>query len=122
MSYTIKYDDDTKTVYTVVEGMINVELGTKFATEAYREGGQYGCEKYLFDLRNTTVNDSIIYIAKFALNMETVGIKTEFYVAVIAINNELKHRFFNAMSKNRGYSRSRYFSDYELATRWLSKY
>lgn len=122
MSYKISYDQATKTVYTVVNGEINVALGTKFSHEAYQEGERHQCDKFLFDIRNTSVNDTIINIAKFALNMEVVGIKTEYYVAIVAVSGNLKHRFFNAMVKNRGYSRLRYFSDYTIAEQWLSKH
>lgn len=119
MGYVIHFDDALKTVITVVEGNIDVPLVNRFGQEAFAKGEIHQCTKYLLDIRDTLVTESMVNIADFALRMEQTGIKTEYHIAVVIQHNEPEHKLFGAMSKNRGYSRIRYFRDIDAAHTWL---
>jgi hypothetical protein len=119
MGYVIHFDDAINTIITVVEGDLDVPLVNQFAQESFAKGAEHQCTKYLVDIRDTEVTDTMVNIAEFALRMEQTGIKTEFHIAVVIQRNENEHNLFSAMSKNRGYARLRYFRDIDAAHTWL---
>lgn len=119
MGYVIHYDAVIRTIITVVEGDIDVPLVTEFALQTFAKGDAHQCNKFMVDIRDTQVTESMVNIAEFALQMEKTGIRTEHHVAVVIRNNEPEHKLFGAMSKNRGYARLRYFYDLDAATTWL---
>ena len=119
MGYVIHFDDAINTVITVVEGNLDVPLVNQFAQEMFAKGETLQCKKYLLDIRDTLVTESMVNIAEFALRMEQTGIKTEYHIAVVIHHNEPEHKLFSAMSKNRGYARLRYFQDIDAAHTWL---
>ena len=119
MGYVIHCDNALFAVVTVVEGDIDVPLVTQFAQEAFASGYAHDYIKYLFDLRDTFVKESIVNIAEFAIQMEKTGIRSDYYVAVVIQNNEAEHQLFRALSKNQGYARIRYFYDIDAAHTWL---
>ena len=119
MGYVIHFDEAINTIITVVEGNLDIPLVNQFAPEMFAKGETFQCTKYLLDMRDTLVTESVVNIAEFALNMEQTGIKTEFHIAIVIQHNEPEHKLFGAMSKNRGYSRIRYFQDIDSAHTWL---
>ena len=119
MGYVIHFDEKLKAVIGVVEGDIDVPLVNQFGLQLFTEGEKHQCTKYLADLRNTCVTDTMINIADFALHLEETGIKTEYHIAIVIQRNETEHNLFAAMTKNRGYSKIRYFRDIDAAHTWL---
>lgn len=119
MSFVVHYDSTDHIVYTVADDVLTIPICTDFSISAYKEGEAHNCLRFIFDLRNTTTQESVSNIAQFVCEFENIGVRTRSYIAVIANTNKEKHHFFDVMTKKRGYSRIRYFYDMVTAKAWI---
>ena len=119
MSYVVHYDDVDHIVYIIVDGELTMPECLNFSISAYNEGEAHHCKRFIFDLSHTFTKESIANITEFVWNFEKIGVRTFSYIAVIADINSEQHRFFNIMTKNRGYSRIRYFPNMVTAKEWI---
>ena len=119
MSFVVNYDSTDHIVYTVADGDLTIPICTDFSISAYHKGEEHDCKRFIFDLRDTTSQESISNIAQFVCEFEKIGVRTRSYIAVIANTHKDKHHFFDVMTKKRGYSRIRYFYDMATAKTWI---
>lgn len=79
-----------------------------------------GCSKYLFDMREATIEGDTFSTYHTATAPLDQGMKPhEYRVALVYTGDLSDHKFMELVASNRGYS-LKVFDSYESAMRWLT--
>lgn len=121
MEYKIEYKPGDKICFIKVTGIIKrPEDSIKLQAICFDHGENTGCQKYLFDMRNTTLTGSIEGAYSAGASPGQKGINPGRYqTALVYALLEPEHRVMQMVLKDKGYN-VQVFENIGLAIDWLN--
>ena len=120
MDYLIEYDTENEIVRVTVQGEIDVEGAIAIMLKAVAFGREKGCNRFLFDQRQSHANVIFFKHFKMMANLQRLGLKrTDRAVALVARQMGI-HAFAETVAVNRGWQ-VKLITDDDEAIKWLLK-
>ena len=98
-----------------LNGKSNLHLAKHFSSAALKSN----CNLVLCDLTAARLTDSVLGIYEYPARLQQQGVSRALRIAVVYENDEQKHRFWETVSRNRGFM-TRVFRDTQEALDWLT--
>ncbi len=118
---TVETFSSCKVVHSVFEGTLTESLRAAVALETLNLARENQITKVIWDIREASLDYSLIRSHAFALDIKAVGITPSDSVAVVYRNNAEQHEHSSLVLATRGITNVRYFTDFEEAVDWLSR-
>ncbi len=118
---TVETFSSCTVVHSALEGVLTESLRASVAQETLTLARENQITKVIWDIREATLDYSLIRSHAFALDIKSVGVTPSDSVAVVYRNNPEQHEHSSLVLANRGITNVRYFTDIEEAVDWLSR-
>ena len=120
MKWTISHIPESNTIHIETAGEMTVEVLNQMVKEAIEASELHNSRLFLVDHRKVLVALNILETFDRPKELSTIGFPRESRIAVVVPESSPeKFRFFETVSRNRGY-RILIFKDIKLAKEWLS--
>ena len=120
MDYSISIDEQSNIVFVDVEGEQTADEIFLVMTEAVNLGREKDCYKFLLDMQESTVVDSIWETFDFVKRIKDMGFVPTDRIACVYHQQSEKHMFAQVAAQNRGWVIV-YNRDRSLAIDWLKR-
>lgn len=121
MEWDIKYQEEHGVVYVRQAGFGSEEVWRQVNAEYVSIANEHGSNKFLIDNRDLTFKTSISGIYDWPEFLGESGLSRTNKIAFVyseSPSNKSDYRFFETVSRNRGYN-IRVFEDQQKAMAWL---
>lgn len=124
--YLIRYLDNYQIIRIAFFGSFSGTENTAVMMRKLAETAEaHGCERFLFDMRNTQIADTYVELFHLSINESILSFKKQYKAAVLfsqeeESNDEKKYRWLELIMKDRAYQ-LQVFQNENSALIWLNQ-
>ena len=121
MEYKIEIEEyaTQKMIHTTITGLMSVAERNRVGIETVQKMRDNDVSKVIWDIREATLDYSLIDSHLVVLNVAALGIKNKDCVAVIYFHNKEQHEHAKTVANNRVISNLDYFQNIDDGINWL---
>ena len=121
MEYKIEIEEyaTQKMIHTTITGLMSVAERNRVGIETVQKMRDNDVSKVIWDIREATLDYSLIDSHLVVLNVAALGIKNKDCVAVIYFHNKEQHEHAKTVANNRVVSNLDYFQNIDDGINWL---
>lgn len=122
MSHSVEVIGSGPSAYVLatLSGPLRVDITSDLVARTVEAGRSAGLTRAIFDLRETRMEDSFLDVHSFMEGLQALGVAYSDQVAIVYQNDSERHLHAENVAFNRGFSQMRYFTDMELAVKWIT--
>ncbi len=120
MAAMFEYLEKDDINFMLYDGELNKDTVEKITIQASEFAAKSGCLKFLFDMRNAFIRESIEGIYDVGTRVKDYGVNS-FRIAIVVSEDVTRHLFFGTVVKNRGLQNISYFTNMKEAEQWLKE-